>query len=130
MDIRPYLIAAIVALQGCATTEVGVATERAQIADVGSTAIALTVVGNAAEANPLGLYLLPLKYAFVRYVDSQPCAEVASAERVYNTIIYGAVGNNIAIAASMSPITGVVLGAGLFLAYRLGNPILCNAYGE
>lgn len=93
-------------LAGCSTTPM----QDAQLADVGSTGAALA--HGAAEANPMGLALLPAKYLLTEAAGDSCETHAADA------ITWGAVGNNLAIVAGIaSPlVAGAVAGVVYFAA--------------
>jgi len=70
----------------------------AQLADVGTTAIGLAL--GAAEANPLGLALLPIKYGAMRYADgiADPL-ERSEAHRALSATGWGPAVNNVCVIA-------------------------------
>ncbi len=81
-----------------------------QGADLLSTGIALTIIEDAIESNPLGWYLIPGKlvftYGIMPYLND---AEQILTRKIITPITYGAVVNNVAIIAGASgsvPIIG------------------------
>ena len=79
--------------------------ERAQnaaIADVASTGAALAL--GAAEANPLGLLTLPMKFAAIRYAEGLPDGDKQTAQSVISSMWRGAAANNVCVI--MSIVTG------------------------
>ncbi len=107
-------------LTGCTVTPQGKSVDRANYADMASTALALTVNSGASEANPLGLALIPLKVSMgyvleKKYPDN--CFARASGAQVLNSVFYGATVNNLAIAASASGAVPIVLGVAAGVAY-------------
>jgi len=79
--------------------------ERAQnaaIADVASTGAALAL--GAAEANPLGLLMLPMKFAAIRYAEGLPDGDKQTAQSVISSMWRGAAANNVCVI--MSIVTG------------------------
>lgn len=113
---------ATLSLLGCAS-DPGRSIAVAQGADIGSTAIGLSQ--GFAEANPLGLVVLPVKLSLAGWADDQPCTEAAKAEKIINSITYTAVGNNVALLAGINPAAGAAIGLTMFLSYRQGHPIDC-----
>lgn len=91
-------------LSACTTTPQGKSLDRANYADMASTAIALTVNDNAAEANPLGYWLIPLKLGFGWAIEQkfEDCQERAYITGKANSIFYGLSGNNLAVAAGVT----------------------------
>lgn len=107
------LLLIVVLLAGCATTEQGKEANRAQLADIGSTGLALTLSETAVEANPAGLYILPLKLGTGWIIDTtlpHDCMRRAAYATTVGIVGYGAAANNLAIAAGVSsaPIIGLV----------------------
>lgn len=76
--------------------------ERAQnaaIADVASTGAALAL--GAAEANPLGLLTLPMKFAAIRYAEGLPDGDKQTAQSVISSMWRGAAANNVRVIGSI-----------------------------
>ena len=123
------LIVIVLALVSSAcTTEYGKSVAIGQGADIATTAIGLSQ--SLAEANPLGVALLPIKYGVTKYADTLPCVQGVKIEKVVNSVTYGASGLNIAVIAGLNPVVGLVIGAGTFIAYRLNKPIKCPTMRE
>ena len=111
--MRHLLVCMLVLLVGCGTTPQGKSIDRSNLADLGTTAIALSAGG--VEANPLGLALIPAKLAMGYVVDTtyhDNCLARQQAATIFNTIYYGVSFNNLAVAvgASSAPIVGLVGG--------------------
>ena len=110
---RPLILALVVLLTACTSTPQGKAIDRAQYADIASTLVAQTVEG-AAEANPLGLAVLPIKL-FVGYLIEtklDKCSDRVDAADVLNTGSYAFTANNLAVLAGVSgaPLVGIAGG--------------------
>lgn len=104
----------------CTTTHQGQSVDRANYADIGSTAIALAAGGS--EANPLGFALLPLKLSMgyiLEKVKPDDCRARAQFTGPANSIFYGAAINNLAVAigSSIAPVFGIAGGI-LYYTYR------------
>lgn len=122
-------------LTACTTTPQGKSVDRANYADIGSTALALTVQSNASELNPLGYYLLPLKLGMGYGIEqvNYPCEDKAGAVGILNTIFYGAAGNNLMVAAGIglpyAPLVGVAIGIGYAIKKEDIEPETFNCEG-
>ena len=119
--MRVVLCGLLLILTACASSPQGDSVDIGNAADVGSTALALTVVEGASEANPLGLALIPLKFGAGWFLDKTitDCSERAKAAGMMNTASWGFVANNLALVAgaSVAPVIGLVGGAVYYL-YR------------
>lgn len=107
-------------LTACTTTPQGKSIDRSNYADLGSTAIALSQ--GAAEANPLGAALIPIKLGMGYGIErhwADNCIARAELAQMFNAIYYGATANNLLVATSVSaaPIVGIVAG----IAYYNNN---------
>lgn len=102
-------------LGACATTQQGQSVERFQYADITTTAIALTN-SNVSEANPLGLYLLPIKVLAGKLVDKLPCEDRRSVASGINGVTGMAVANNLLVIAGVSNplLFGILIGSGVW----------------
>jgi len=85
----------------CVTAQAQTAHEAAA-ADVASTGAALAL--GAAEANPLGLLTLPMKFAAIRYAEGLPDGDKQTAQSVISSMWRGAAANNVCVI--MSIVTG------------------------
>ena len=116
-------IAAAAVLTGCTVTPQGKSIDRANYADMASTAVALVADSSAVEANPLGLALIPIKMAagyVVEWKYEDDCYKRAQAAGVLNSFYYGATVNNLAVAASVSgPAWPIVLGIAAGITYHV-----------
>ena len=79
-----------------------------QLADVGTTAIGLA--NGFAEANPLGIAILPLKYGLHKYTETLPLAECVEARTGMGVIGWGAAAMNMATLAGVALSGGLVVG--------------------
>ena len=107
-------------LTGCTVTPQGQSVDRANYADMASTAMALVSDSGASEANPLGLALIPIKLSMGYVLEkSYPdnCYTRATGTRVLNSVFYGATANNLAIVATASGVVPVALGIAAGIAY-------------
>ena len=114
------LTACAASLSGCAQTPQGKSVERAQYADLGSTAAA--IAQGASEANPLGVSLLVIKPMIGKVVDGRDihCTTMKNTVQLINGVTYAAVANNLAIAASLvNPLAWGLVGG---LAYAAWYP--------
>jgi len=129
IDATRWMLIAIVAMavSACATQQ-GRSVATAQGVDLTTTAIGLSQ--GLVESNPLGIALIPAKYAVTKYIDTRPCNEGVAIEKVSNSIIYGVSGWNLALITGINPAVGIVMASGGFLAYRLNKPIHCPTMKE
>ena len=101
-------------LSACTNTNQGKSIDHANYADMGSTAIALSA--GAAEANPIGAVLIPLKlgmgYATEKYW-ADDCTERAVIAGAAGSFYYGATVNNLLVAAGSTAAIPVGVMAGL-----------------
>jgi len=121
---RLFIIGSLILLlllASCTTTPQGKSIDRANYADMGSTGIALATVEGAAEANPLGIALLPVKLGMGKWVEHKypdDCYKRVDIAKTSNTVFYGATANNTAIMLGLSgpaaPIVGVIGGITYF----------------
>ena len=113
--MRLVLMGLLLICTACASSPQGESVDIGNAADVGSTALALTVVQGAAEANPLGLALIPLKFGAGWFLDEtlEDCSERATAASIMNTGSWAFVANNLALVAgaSVAPVVGIAGGA-------------------
>ncbi|RKZ92900.1 MAG: hypothetical protein DRQ40_08225 [Gammaproteobacteria bacterium] len=89
----------------CAMNDAQSSVAKSQSVDLGTTAIGLSA--GFAEANPLGLALLPVKALTVKYAD---CGTVHTV----NTISYSASGYNLALIAGANPFIGIPIAVILY----------------
>lgn len=98
-----------------------------QLADVGTTLTGLSM--GFAEANPLGLFTFPLKYALHRYTETLPLAECVEARTGMGVIGWGAAAMNMATIAgaalSGGLVVGIVAGWLAFEPTRQDAPVRC-----
>lgn len=88
-----------------------------QLADVGTTAVGLA--NGFAEANPLGIAILPLKYGLHKYSQSLNLAECVDVRTGMGVFGWGAAGMNIATLASAAIPAALVVGVMIgWLAYE------------
>ena len=125
---RWMLISMVAMVVAACTTQQGKSVATAQSIDLTTTAIGLSQ--GLVEANPLGIALIPVKYGVTKYIDTRPCEEGVAIEKVTNSIIYGVSGWNLALITGLSPIIGIAVVSGGFLAYRLNKPIHCPTMKE
>lgn len=116
-NVISIALAALVVLStGCTSTPQGKAIDRANIADVASTGVALAA--GASEGNPVGLALAPIK-GFMGYAAEKMypknCIARAHLAGVAGTVYYGATVNNLVVAAGAS--AGPVAGLGAAIVY-------------
>jgi hypothetical protein len=114
-------------LTACAQTPQGKSIEKAQYADLVSTAVGLSQ--GATEANPLGASLIVIKPLLGRYLETRDntCQNMNTVVRYGNGITYAAVVNNLAVAAGLSnPVVYGIIGGAIYAAW---NPeeMDCNA---
>jgi hypothetical protein len=116
--IKATVLTVALLMGGCAVTPEGQSVDKAQMADVLSTSVALAT--GASEANPLGLALVPLKVMVGPVVDKYPCYTRRQAEQAINSVTWGAVANNLVVAAgaSFGPVAGVAVGITYWLTYE------------
>jgi hypothetical protein len=98
MIARMLMALLLVALAGCSTTDTlrGRAVS-AQLADVGSTALALAQPG-VYEMNPLGAAVLPIKVGVVLWAETKPPDERIFTHRLLSAYGWGAAVSNICTA--------------------------------
>jgi len=113
---KALIIALTALLASCASTPQGRKVEAYQYTDLATTAIALTQDG-AVEANPFGLYALPLKLYAGKYVDSLPCEKARQAARVINGITGMAIINNVFVIMGIAQALPLGIAAGAVLWY-------------
>lgn len=95
--IRIALLA--IALTGCAgSPELKDRAVGGQVADVASTAVALSLPG-VVEANPLGLAVLPLKVAAFAWAENQPPEVTIDVHRGLSAFGWGAAASNLCTAS-------------------------------
>ncbi len=112
--MRLLTLVLVALLAACTTTPAGEAIDRGQYADMASTLAGLTVEG-AAEANPVGLAVIPVKL-FVGYLIEtklEKCSDRGDAAYVMNTFAYGFTANNLAVLAGVSAAPYVGLAGGI-----------------
>jgi len=128
-DIMKLLILTLaLLLSACATTPQGKSVEAYQYADIGTTAIALSAIDGASEANPLAIYMLPLKLYAGKYVDSLPCQKAKDAAKLLNGVTGIAIANNVLVmigVANPLPL-GLIIGG---LAWYFDNGSECSDNG-
>ncbi|HEC26690.1 MAG TPA: hypothetical protein ENI67_04690 [Gammaproteobacteria bacterium] len=100
------LLISILLLAGCATTPQGKSVELYQYTDIGTTLLA-TASDNGIELNPLMPYIIPLKLYIGKYIDSLPCEQRRSFQKVHNPFFGGLVANNFVVALGAP---GIVIG--------------------
>lgn len=94
-----------------AQTPQGAATDRANMHDLLSTAVGLSVQDAATEVNPLGYALIPLKVLLGRYViDPMPCIKRAQTAGIVNSMFHGLSTNNWAVALGALPQVSIPAG--------------------
>ena len=110
----------VIFLGACASTPEGQSVDRAQYADLGSTAVALSQ--GAVEANPLMPYLLPVKLIAGQLVDDEPCDTRIAVSKSVNSLTWGAVANNLAVAvgSTAAPAIGAIGGLAYLFALDKG----------
>ena len=120
VPIQWCIIGALLTLlvSGCTHTDEGKRMQAYNVADIGSTGIALTVVENAYEANPLGWALLPIKFGMVKWADGKPCNQRRSAVTGLAGFWGGAAANNLMIIAYPPAAIPVGIATGVGLAAR------------
>lgn len=100
-------------MMGCTLTDQGRSIDRANYADLGSTAVALANGG--VEANPLGPVLIPIKMGMGKVMETttEDCYKRVQWASVTNPLYYGFAANNLAVAAgtAAAPVVGLVGGA-------------------
>jgi len=111
-------------LAGCAQTPLGQRVEQYQIADIATSAAALSKAG-AIEANPLMPYLIPVKLYAGKYVETLSCDEAQKAAVVVNTVTGMAIANNLFVLLGASPawLLGIITG-GAFAYFT--EPVKCS----
>lgn len=82
------------ALAGCSTLDTKERAINGQVADLSSTAIALSVPG-LVEANPLGILVVPAKYAAFKYAETLPISQQIIWHRNLSAFGWGAAISNI-----------------------------------
>lgn len=126
------ILVMIVLLTGCATTDQGKSVERAQWADIGSTAWALTQDG-LTEGNPLGAAVLPVKLGLGWYTEHyiKSCKKRAEFARKANSVTYGFTANNLLRIAGIGDAAlagGLITGIVYWIYYKSLEPnaFTCN----
>ena len=74
--------------------------QTAALTDLGSTAIGLAL--GAAEANPLGVLTIPLKFVLIDQADKLPDGEKQRAHSVIGSLWHGATVNNVCVIAVLA----------------------------
>jgi hypothetical protein len=114
---------ALVLLAGCTTTQQGKDIDKANYADIASTAFALAT-GTGVEANPLGLTLIPLKMGMGYLAEKQlgdDCISLSEIANVSESFFYGAAVNNVLIGVGAGSPAAPILGLAYGI-YRWRNP--------
>lgn len=93
---------AIVALLAatCASAQTAEQSQTDALTDLGSTAIGLAL--GAAEANPVGLLAVPLKFLLIDRADKLPDGEKQRAQSVIGSLWHGATVNNVCVIAAIA----------------------------
>ena len=104
MKLKLILAALAIALSGCASLDTRERAINGQVADLGSTAIGLSIPG-ITEANPLGILVIPAKYAAFKYAETLPIPQQIIWHRNLSAFGWGAAISNLCTA-------GVVLSGG------------------
>ena len=108
--MRAILATMLLMLIGaCAMNEAQSSVAKSQGADIGSTALGLSM--GLTEANPLGLALLPAKALVVKYADCE-------TKDIVNYISYGAAGWNMALIAGAGGFIGIPIAAILYASNK------------
>lgn len=74
--------------------------QTAALTDLGSTAIGLAM--GAAEANPIGVLTIPLKFVLIDRADKLPDGEKQRAHSVIGSLWHGATVNNVCVIAAIA----------------------------
>lgn len=116
MKLKLILLSLVLALTGCATLDTEKRAINGQLADLGSTGIALTVPG-IVESNPLGILVVPVKYAAFKYAETLPIPQQIIWHRKLSAFGWGAAVNNlctvgVALSGGASAIPCLFLGLG------------------
>lgn len=86
--------------------------QTAALTDLGSTAIGLAM--GAAEANPIGVLTIPLKFVLIDRADKLPDGEKQRAHSVIGSLWHGATVNNLCVVAAIA--TGGAFATACFVA--------------
>jgi hypothetical protein len=94
MSLKFLILSAALILSGCSTLDTKERAINAQVADLGSTALGLSVPG-IYETNPLGLLVIPAKYVAFQYAESLPINEKIEIHRQLSAFGWGATISNL-----------------------------------
>ena len=84
----------------CASAQTAEQSQTDALTDLGSTAIGLAL--GAAEANPLGVLTIPLKFVLIDQADKLPDGEKQRAHSVIGSLWHGATVNNVCVIAVLA----------------------------
>lgn len=84
----------------CASAQTADQSQTDALTDLGSTAIGLAM--GAAEANPVGLLTIPLKFVLIDQADKLPDGEKQHAHSVIGSLWHGATVNNLCVVAAIA----------------------------
>lgn len=94
------LIAILLLVATCANAQTAEQSQTAALTDLGSTAIGLAM--GAAEANPIGVLTIPLKFVLIDRADKLPDGEKQRAHSVIGSLWHGATVNNVCVIAAIA----------------------------